>query len=77
MKSVLLIVLGAGLAAGGYGAFRALSAPSKEEYEPNASEVPLTADFEPAAEKRVHPDNYRNELTRVERELIQLERAEQ
>jgi hypothetical protein len=75
MKSVLLIGLGIGIAAGGYGAYRALSAPSEQEYEPSASEVPLTADFEPAASKRVQPESYRNELTRIERELIQLERS--
>jgi len=43
-----------------------------DNYEPSASDVPLTADFAKAAAKRVTPDNYRKELTLIERELDQL-----
>lgn len=39
------------------------------EYAPDPTEVPLTADFAQAAKRRVKPDNYRQELSRIEREL--------
>jgi hypothetical protein len=77
VKPLLLIILGAALAGGGFGVYRWLSAPSAAEYTPSASEVPLMVDFEPAAEKRVQPENYRKELTRIENELIQLSRSEE
>lgn len=77
MKPVGWILVGAGLAAAGYGVMRRLSTPSPAEpYAPTASEVPLTVDFEAAADKRVQSDNYRRELTRIENELIQLSRSE-
>jgi len=40
-----------------------------DDYRPSALEVPLPADFAKAAEKRVQEDNYKKELTRIEREL--------
>jgi len=48
---------------------RALEAAADDPYDPTAMDVPLTVDFEKAASKRVQPDNYRKELTRIEREL--------
>jgi hypothetical protein len=70
MKPVGWILVGAGLAAGGYAVARKLAAPSAAEpYAPSASEVPLTVDYEVAVEKLVQHDNYRKELTRIEKEL--------
>ena len=39
---------------------------------PDEPEVPLTEDFVSAAEKRVTPDNYRQELVTIAKELDQL-----
>lgn len=48
------------------------------DYELTASDMPLTDDFRKAASKLVTPDNYREQISRVERELSQLaEREEQ
>lgn len=78
MKPIGWIVVGAGLAAGGFGVARWMNTPSKTEpYAPSASEVPLTVDFEAAAQKRVQPENYRKELSRIENELMQLSRLEE
>jgi hypothetical protein len=41
----------------------------REAYEPDATEVPLSLDFAQAARRRVHSENYREELSRIEREL--------
>lgn len=38
-------------------------------YEPDPSEIPLTADFEKAVKRKIRADNYREELARIEREL--------
>ncbi|MDB4976536.1 MAG: hypothetical protein JWN48_4877 [Myxococcaceae bacterium] len=46
--------------------------PSSEAHPLTASEVPLTEDFATAADKRVTPDNYRQELATIEKELEQL-----
>jgi len=43
-----------------------------EPYAPSAMEVPLPDDFTRAADKRVGVDNYKKELTRIERELAEL-----
>ncbi|HEY6881035.1 MAG TPA: hypothetical protein VI299_23580 [Polyangiales bacterium] len=78
MKPIGWIVVGAGMAAGGMVVARWLSTPSTAEpYAPSASEVPLTVDFEAAADKRVQPENYRKELSRIETELTQLSRLEE
>lgn len=77
MKSALLVVAGMILMAAVFGGAKYMgtsSAPAA--YEPTASEVPLTVDFEVAAEKRVQPDNYKVELKRVENELLQLSREQ-
>jgi hypothetical protein len=47
--------------------------PRHTPYAPTAMDVPLPADFTRAAEKRVGADNYRRELSRIERELSELE----
>ena len=47
--------------------------PKPRSYAPTAMEVPTVDDYARAAEKRVGADNYRRELTRVERELSELE----
>lgn len=47
--------------------------PRVTEYAPTPMEVPIVDDYARAAEKRVGPDTYRRELTRVERELSELE----
>lgn len=45
-------------------------------YAPRASEVPLPEDFTRAAERLVVPDNYKKQLTRIERELAELADAD-
>jgi hypothetical protein len=45
-------------------------------YAPTAMEVPLPDDFTRAADKRVGADNYRKELSRIERELAELADAD-
>ena len=47
-----------------------------ESYAPTAMEVPLPDDFTRAADKRVGADNYRKELSRIERELAELADAD-
>lgn len=45
-------------------------------YAPSAMEVPLPEDFTRAAEKLVGADNYKKQLTRIERELAELADAD-
>jgi len=47
-----------------------------EPYGPTAMEVPLPDDFTRAADKRVGADNYKKELSRIERELAELADAD-
>jgi 2-methylcitrate dehydratase PrpD len=47
------------------------------DYELTASDMPLTEDFRKAATKLVTPDNYREQISRVERELAQLAEREE
>lgn len=47
----------------------------EDDYEPSALDVPLASDFAKAAQKRVTPENYTQELTRIERELSYEERG--
>ncbi|MEY4515135.1 MAG: hypothetical protein RLZZ450_7257 [Pseudomonadota bacterium] len=47
------------------------------DYKLTASDMPLTDDFRKAAAKLVTPDNYREQISRVERELAQLAEHEE
>ena len=51
--------------------------PPEPDRELTAKEMPLTDDFRKAAVKLVTPDNYREQIARVERELAQLAQREQ
>jgi 2-methylcitrate dehydratase PrpD len=53
-----------------------VQAPSGD-YKLTASDMPLTEDFRKAATKLVTPDNYREQISRVERELAQLAESEE
>lgn len=53
-----------------------VQAPSGD-YKLKASDMPLTEDFRKAATKLVTPDNYREQISRVERELAQLAESEE
>jgi len=70
-RALLLVLLLASAACGKKGADR--FEPEEDEegtgFEPDATEVPMTADFAQAASRRVKADNYREELLRIEREL--------
>ena len=51
--------------------------PPEPDRELTAKEMPLTDDFRKAAAKLVTPDNYRDQIARVERELAQLAQREE
>lgn len=62
----------------GVGETPALEVPAPSgEYKLTASDMPLTDDFRKAATKLVTPDNYREQISRVERELSQLAEREE
>lgn len=51
--------------------------PPDPDRELTAKELPLTDDFSKAVAKLVTEDNYRDQISRVERELTQLAQREQ
>jgi hypothetical protein len=78
MKPVGWIVLGGALTAGGLGLARWLMTPSADApYSPSSSEVPIREDYALSAEKVVRPDNYKAQLNRIEKDLVDLSRREQ
>ncbi len=78
MKPVLWIIVGALLALGGAGLIRWMRTPSTSAgYSPSPSEVPIHQDYDGAAEKMVRPDNYKAQLSKIEKDLIDLSRREE
>ena len=69
MKTALLVLATAALLACGKRSPREDLEASADAFHPDATEVPLSADFERAARRRVRPETYREELARIEREL--------
>ncbi|HEX5660613.1 MAG TPA: hypothetical protein VFX59_25645 [Polyangiales bacterium] len=77
MKPVAWIVVGGGLALGGAALVRWMMTPSAGgPYSPNASEVPIREDYEGTAERVVRPDNYKAQLTKIEKDLLDLSRKD-
>jgi hypothetical protein len=62
---------------GGRPALEGEPEPPDPDRELTAKEMPLTDDFRKAAAKLVTPDNYREQIARVERELAQLAQREE
>jgi hypothetical protein len=77
MKPLLWIAVGCGLGIGATWLLGKLSAPAPgDPYQPSASEVPIRQDYEATAERMVRPDNYRAQLAKIEKDLLDLSRKE-
>jgi hypothetical protein len=78
MKPIGWILVGGTLSLGAAGLARWMMTPSAGgPYVPNSSEVPIREDYEPAAEKVVRPDNYKAQLTKIEKDLLDHSRREE
>jgi hypothetical protein len=77
MKAIGWIVVGGVVSLGGAALVRWMMTPSAGgPYEPSASEVPIREDYEVTAEKVVRPDNYKAQLTKIEKDLLELSRKD-
>lgn len=76
MKPIGWIVVG-GIAVGGALLVRWMLTPAAGgPYTPNSSEVPIREDYEVTAAKVVRPDNYKVQLRKIEKDLLDLDRSQ-